>query len=157
MTKVAGGAAVRGSNVYEFLASLAETSRTRGEAELDFDQLTLERDGASEAGFVLRYGANPGNNLIACLGINGAGTAVNTYQLIPNPGAGGTLVVYDNSLGVVHFRCSFGNAYSNQNMTEVTLSRHAGDNFWVGTVTSSAVAPRAVMSSTARRTTVATG
>ncbi|MDB6111881.1 MAG: hypothetical protein JWR69_3631 [Pedosphaera sp.] len=99
------------------------------------DVLTLERDG-SFGGFIIRYPANPGHQTIACMGINNSGTAVNFYTALNNPGAAGTIAIYGNAQGLVHFECSFGNTFNASHLTQVILSRFTNDSFWAGNVTS---------------------
>ena len=100
------------------------------------DSAPLERDGSS-AGFLIRYTAFAGNLTIACMGIRSDGSPVNFYQSLPNSGTSGTVQIYTDTQDVVHFGCTLGRTFNaNQHLTQVTLSRYSGDNFWSGTVTS---------------------
>jgi hypothetical protein len=48
----------------------------------------------------------------------------------------GTEQVFTNAQQVVYATCYFGDSYHVRHVTQVTLQRRAGDNFWVGTVIS---------------------
>jgi hypothetical protein len=98
--------------------------------------ITLVRDGTA-AGFQIQYPANPGSVTIACMGMDTNGVARNFYTYLPNPATAGTIQIYSNSVGVVHFECTFGITYSaGQHLTQVTLSRYGTDYYWSGTLTS---------------------
>jgi hypothetical protein len=106
--------------------------QTAGQVVARTDELTLERDG-NPGGFLIRYPALPGNTTIACMGINSAGTQVNFYNALANPGAPGTVQIYTDGQNIVHFECTFGITYlSGHHLTRVTLSRFGSDNFWSG-------------------------
>ncbi|MBX7212204.1 MAG: hypothetical protein K1X78_28110 [Verrucomicrobiaceae bacterium] len=96
--------------------------------------MSLERDGTN-GGWMVRVAASS-RYTIAAMGMNSAGTAVNYYSAGTSP-AGITLYpVYTDAQNVVFFRLQFGDPYHNLHLTEVTLSRDAGDNYWVGTMIS---------------------
>lgn len=98
--------------------------------------ITLVRDGTA-AGFQIQYPARPGYLTIACMGLDGTGAPRNFYTTIANPSSAGTVQVFANSNGVVHFECTFGITYdSGQHLTQVTLSRYGSDYFWSGTLAS---------------------
>jgi hypothetical protein len=100
------------------------------------DTCTLERDG-SNGGFLIRYVDNPGNLTVACLGTDSGGTPHNLYQAVTNPPFAGTVQLYVNSDGVVHFECTFGKTYdAGKHLTQVTLSRFPDDFYWSGTLMS---------------------
>jgi hypothetical protein len=110
------------------------TSMAAGQIVARTDYLTLERDGTA-GGYVIKYNGLE-NFTIACMGIDSAGNAKNFYKALPQ-GPSGTLQVYNNADGVVHFECSFGVTYAgNDHLTTVTLSRYGGDYFWMGTLVS---------------------
>ena len=112
------------------------TSASANQVVARTDLLTLERDG-SNGGFLIRYPAPPGNTTIACMGMNSAGSQVNFYTALSNPGGAGTVQIYTDGQAIVHFQCTFGKTYdANQHLTQVTLSRYGTDNYWSGTVTS---------------------
>ena len=94
--------------------------------------ITLVRDGTA-GGFQIQYPATPGDVTIACMGIDNTGTARNFYTTLANPGTAGMVQIYLNSLGVVHFECTFGITFNSaQHLTQVTLSRYDTDYFWSG-------------------------
>ncbi len=98
--------------------------------------LTFIRDG-TVAGFQLQYPASPGFITIACMGIDNTGAAKNFYTTLANPVTAGVVQVYTNTQNVVHFECTFGITYTgSEHLTQVTLSRYGGDNYWSGTVIS---------------------
>lgn len=98
--------------------------------------ITLVRDGTA-AGFQIQYPASPGYLTIACMGIDTNGIARNFYTNLPSPASAGTVQIYSNSVGVVHFECTFGITFNSaQHLTQVTLSRYGTDYFWSGTLTS---------------------
>jgi len=98
--------------------------------------ITLVRDGTA-AGFQIQYPASPGSVTIACIGIDNTGTARNFYTALASPTTAGAVQIYPNSVGVVHFECTFGITYnSGQQLTQVTLSRYGTDYYWSGMLTS---------------------
>jgi hypothetical protein len=98
--------------------------------------ITLVRDG-TVGGFQIRYPANSGNLTIACIGIDNTGTARNYYTNLASSASAGALQIYPDSLNLVHFECTFGITYNaGQHLTQVTLSRFGGDNYWSGTLMS---------------------
>lgn len=98
--------------------------------------IALVRDGTS-AGFQIHYPASPGNLTIACMGIDSTGTPRNFYTTLSSPSTAGTVQIYSNALGVVHFECTFGITFNSaQHLTQVTLSRYGTDFYWSGTLTS---------------------
>ncbi len=98
--------------------------------------VALVRDG-SVAGFQIKVPGNIGRLTVACMGIDALGNSRNYYTNFVGAAAPATLQVYADAQNMVHFQCSFGDTYdSGQNMTQVTLSRFATDNFWAGTLTS---------------------
>jgi hypothetical protein len=112
--------------------SVVAVARTYGSVT----NITLVRDGTA-AGFQIQYPANPGSVTIACMGMDTNGVARNFYTYLPNPATAGTIQIYSNSVGVVHFECTFGITYSaGQHLTQVTLSRYGTDYYWSGTLTS---------------------
>lgn len=98
--------------------------------------VTLIRDGTI-GGFVIQYPAAAAARLtIACMGMDNTGAQKNFYTTIVNPAVAGIVQVYTNSQNIVHFECSFGDTYNSTHLTQVTLSRANGDNFWSGNVIS---------------------
>ena len=98
--------------------------------------ITLVRDGTA-GGFQIHYPATPGNITIACMGMDDNGTARNFYTTVANPGTAGVVQIYPNSVGVVHFECTFGiTSNAGQHLTQVTLSRYDTGYFWSGTLMS---------------------
>jgi hypothetical protein len=113
------------------------TSQTSNSVVAACGGLTLVRDG-SNAGFQIKYPANPGLITIACMGMNTSGGQVNYYTSLPNPSTAGTVQIYSNSQNVAHFECTFGITFdAGQPLTQVTLSRYGTDYYWSGTVISS--------------------
>ena len=53
------------------------------------------------------------------------------------PAVAGSATLFTDAENVVSFHVSFGNHYANGEVTEVYLSRRAGDFYWIGTITSS--------------------
>ncbi|MEI6569608.1 MAG: hypothetical protein WCR20_23225, partial [Verrucomicrobiota bacterium] len=105
-------------------------------AQSGLANIELERDGTA-AGFLIRYPASAGTLTIACMGIDATGAARNFYTTVAPSAAAGGVQIYSNTAGVVHFECTFGITFnSGQHLTQVTLSRVAGDSFWSGTLTS---------------------
>jgi len=101
------------------------------------DQLRLERDG-TDGGLRIAWDANVfGTSTVNCMGINGAGGAINHYSQPVTSTAAGTAQVYTDAQNVVYATCSFGDSYNDLHVTQVALQRVPGDNFWVGTVISS--------------------
>jgi hypothetical protein len=71
------------------------------------------------------------------MGMDDNGMAKNFYTALANPGTAGVVQIYANSLGVVHFECTFGiTSNPAQHLTQVTLSRYDTDYLWSGTLTS---------------------
>ncbi len=109
---------------------------TAGSVVARTDQLTLERDG-SNGGFMIRYVADPGYTTVAAMGMTSTGAQVNRYFTLAAPGTAGTVALYTDAQAVVHFTCTFGVTYTaGQHLTQVTLSRYAGDWYWSGNVVS---------------------
>jgi hypothetical protein len=100
------------------------------------DELRLELDG-SPGGLRIAWGPDTASsaNTVNCMGINSGGAAVNHYSE-PVTGSVGTAPVFTDAQDVVYATCSFGNSFNNRHVTQVTLQRKSGDNFWVGSVTS---------------------
>ncbi|MDR3458867.1 MAG: hypothetical protein P4N60_15565 [Verrucomicrobiae bacterium] len=98
--------------------------------------VALVRDG-TVGGFVIQYPALAiGRLTIACLGMDSTGAQKNFYTTITAPVAAGIVQIYNNTQNIVHFECTFGDTYNSTALTEVTLSRANGDNFWSGNVLS---------------------
>ena len=85
---------------------------------------------------MIQYPATTGRLTIACMGMDNTGAQKNFYTTITSPGAPGIVQVYTNTQNIVHFECSFGDTYNSTHLTQVTLSRASGDNFWSGTLIS---------------------
>jgi hypothetical protein len=98
------------------------------------DTLTLERDGSS-GGWRIVNVASPGHITIAFTGLTSVGATVNFVTSL-NPAAAGTNTVFLDAQFVVSLRGSFGDSYYPKHMTEVSLTRYPGDNYWTGTLTS---------------------
>jgi trimeric autotransporter adhesin len=104
--------------------------------QTDTANITLERDGTS-GGFLIRYPASPGRVTIAAMGMDASGTQRNFYYTLSNPDVGAWVTIYNDGAEVVHFECTFGITYfSGQHLTQVNLSRFAGDYYWSGTLMS---------------------
>ena len=112
-------------------------SRTAGRVTARTNLLRLERDG-SDGGWRIANDALTGfefRQSVHCIGINNAGAVVPArIQLSGN--AAGTSVLYTDAQNIEYMQCSFGNSYNNGHQTQVVLQRYPGDNFWIGTVTS---------------------
>jgi len=111
------------------------TSQAAGQVVAKTDNLTLERDGTS-SGLRISYIAVPGLNIIAFTGLSATGATVNFVTSLANPATAGTVTVYTNAQDLISIRGSFGNTYTPAELTEVSLTRHPGDNYWIGTITS---------------------
>jgi hypothetical protein len=105
---------------------------------------TLVRDGTG-GGFQLNYPVSPGGEIltIACMGIDATGTQRNFYTSVSIGGGinPGSIAIYNNSLNIVHFECTFGDMDHEGDHTKVTLTRAATQpaNFettWTGDIIS---------------------
>jgi hypothetical protein len=99
------------------------------------DVLTLERDGTA-GGLRIRFPGSGNRQTIAAMGINNAGGQVNFFTTIPGGTPPGFFQVYTDAQNVHFTRISFGDPFGANHMTEVSLTRDAGDYYWIGTVTS---------------------
>ncbi len=111
------------------------TITTAGSIIARSDVLTLERDG-SNGGLRISYPASPGIQTIAAMGMNNAGGQVNFYTTLSNPGVAGTVQIYSDAQNVHFTQISFGNTFNASHLTQVSIARASGDNFWIGTVNS---------------------
>ena len=99
------------------------------------DAVTLERDGFY-GGMRIGYQASPGIISINFMGLSSTGTSVNFSSVLTNPASPGTMTIYSDAQNVVFFHGSFGDTYYSGHLSEVTLQRFPGDNYWYGTLTS---------------------
>jgi hypothetical protein len=112
------------------------TFPSAGQVVARTDQLRLERDG-TDGGLRIAWDANVvSNNTVNCMGINGAGGAINHHSQPVTSTAAGTVQVFTDAQNVVYATCSFGDSFNARDVTQVTMQRAPGDNFWVGTVIS---------------------
>ncbi len=97
------------------------------------DDMTLRRDGTN-GGLVLSSFTTTHLRIIACQGVTAAGASVPFYANVPE--AASNIQVYTNAQNVVRADCHFGDSYNKNHTTSVDLIRRAGDNFWIGFLTS---------------------
>jgi hypothetical protein len=115
------------------------TNAAAGEVVARTYQVRLERDGTF-GGLRIAWDAFSGgdNTTVNCMGINSLGGAVNHYSRpVPITGPAGTAQIFSDTQGLVYTTCSFGDSVFGHHVTQVTMQRAPGDNFWVGTVLSS--------------------
>jgi hypothetical protein len=122
------------------LRRLESTNATAGTVVARTDTLTLERDGTLR-GWRIVNTANPGYAAISAVFLGVDSRQIWKTIALPNPSTPGTNVLFseiDLPTPLLHFRCTFGNAYELGHHTEVSLfSSDSSSPNWVGTIFSS--------------------
>ena len=93
--------------------------------------MQIERDGTNGGIRVERLNVN--DLSVNCTGLTSTGAAANfhgDYWTV------GTTQIYTDAQAVVYFQCMFGNFYGAGQFTTLTMSREAGDYYWLGFITS---------------------
>jgi hypothetical protein len=107
------------------------------------DALMLTRDGTA-AGLAINYSiVGSYNQNIVAIGIDNGGVQHLYKNALVGPGSGtatGTLLIFNNTLRIVHYDVSFGNVYNNGHTCHVILDRYddgsTSDNYMIGYLTS---------------------
>ena len=108
------------------------TTTTLGSIVARTDTLRLVRDGTT-GGLNLEWDANPGKIQLVCEGYAATGGDLTTVITQDNPSTSGSTDVSSNAMML---DCTFGNSFNNRHITSVHMTRYPGDNYWVGTLTS---------------------
>jgi hypothetical protein len=103
---------------------------------------TSGADNSASGALALQNNTTGGDNTnvdctVSASGITGAGTLVATHFGVWAPSTAGTHQVLSDAQDVPHYDISFGDPFNEGHITHVVLEREDGDDYLVGTITSS--------------------